>query len=151
MRMTMKIEYYRTALRKAWLPLVGRKRLSGFEYKLCDEWFSNGIPIETLLKAIGDCAYRFRQRGGTLYSIGVIRGDLEAALHERARMHAGASIPVIPSVERDWRSDMKDHCEEMAELSSSPETALMWKELASHLPNLSKEEARKRSLEIPLH
>ena len=43
---------YRAAISKAWLPLVGRDRLTSSEYSLIAGWFKDGLEAALILKAI---------------------------------------------------------------------------------------------------
>jgi hypothetical protein len=135
---------YRSAIRSEWLPIVGRKRLTSFEYTLTEEWWKAGIPIGHMLRAIRDCK---RRATGTLYSIGVIRADLERIARDQAKLQVG-NQQINKSQKTDWRADYLEALEDVASSCTDPELAATWRELIASLPGLDQSEADRRWKEI---
>ena len=139
----MLLKEYRSKIREVWLPIVGRLKLTSFEYELIGRWHGEGIPVYTVLTAIRDCA----ARGSTLHSIGVIRSDLARLGRQKARSGVGAHV----ETDNQWREKYAEDLEECASMAADPEVAAMYRELAGQLLKLTKSEANERFKEISKH
>ena|SRR5689334_2608438 len=103
------LKSYRRAISDAWLPIVGRRRLTSSEYAFTQQLFEKSIAVETVLKAIQMCAERARSNGNTIYSLGVIKSDLETIMKETSRMSVGAGRQADENAWREqWRRDLTD-------------------------------------------
>lgn len=103
------LRFFRSVIRDAWLPIVGRRKLNSRDYEIISEFFETGYPIDAVLKAIKRCAERARHNGYTLYSLGVIRSDLEAVMRDKSKTQVGASKPADENAWRErWRRDLLD-------------------------------------------
>lgn len=140
------LKEYRRIIWREWQPIVGRKKLSSFEYPLIEGWFRAGVQVQHVLWAIRDCHARAEQKGRTLYSLGVIAPDLERVQRQSHRMRVGDSAPK-PGVD-SWRTQYIQAFEDIADLHTNPECAAMYRELARAISGLSQEEADKRYREI---
>jgi hypothetical protein len=141
---------YRAAIRDAWSQIVGRRRFSSHEYLLTEEWFEAKIPVRWVLRAID----QVRSRKATVYSLGVIKADLEGIQREQARLCVGG-----PGRERrdsdpqSWngggRQALGEGLEEMAARESiDPECRVMIMELIRDLEGLNHDQAWARFGEI---
>ena len=134
---------YRAAIRLAWLPVVGRKQLRSHEYDMCQEWFDAQVPVGIVLRAIYQCARRAKAKGKTIYSLGVIRADIEALQRSSAQTHVGSQASAA-----DWRADWDENLAGLAEGANNPELAAMCNELRRDLPTLNRAQADARWMEI---
>src|SRR5262245_17453085 len=134
---------YRKAIREAWLPIVGRKKLSSHEYLLTASWHLENIPLSCVLQAI---EVTHKNSTKPLYSLGVVRSALRHILRERARMHVGAPQDAEKG---DWRKKWAEGLEDIASCEPDPERGAMWRELRDSLPGLTEEETEKRWKELP--
>ncbi len=64
------INEYRIAIRKIWLPAMGRKKLKTFEYLKIEELYKNKIPLKDVLNGIKQCLKEGKKSGRTIYSLG---------------------------------------------------------------------------------
>jgi hypothetical protein len=134
------LKLYRKLIRDAWLPVVGRRKLTSYEYEYTQELFESSIEIETVLKAIKKCADRAKWSGTPIFSIGVIKGDLEAVMQEKSRTHVGATTPVDENAWREqWRRDLTD----LISLVEEPFLGA-YKSLLADIDSLSREDAQSR-------
>jgi hypothetical protein len=136
---------YRAAIRKAWLPIVGRKKLSSAEYELTQEWFAALIPPNIVLKAIQQVAKRAKSTGTTIYSLGVIRSDLEQLRRELARSMVGGHVDQESA---DWREQWAEDLGILADEATNPEEAAIYGELLADLPKITLTQAKARWVEI---
>ena len=130
---------YRTAIRLAWLPVVGRKRLKSREYDLCKQWYEESVPLSLILKAIKCVA----GRGVAVRSLGVITSDLQHLKREHAKAQVGAHTPST-----DWKATYDECLAELAEGANNPEFAAIANELRRDLPTLDEAQAAARWMEI---
>ena len=137
------LKEFRKIIRKEWVPLVGRRDLTSYEYTLTKEWFDASTSISTVLRAIRDCAARASQKGTTVYSLGVISGDLARIQRESRTARLGAH-----QTKGDWRAGWRDDLEQLALETSDPERAAAYRELITSLPSLPREEAEKQFKEL---
>ena len=84
----MDLKEYRTEIRKAWLPLVGRQQLTSSEFEEVKKWHQKGVALAIVLAAIR----AVRERNTLVYSIGVIKADMEKIKRERSRMEVGKPV-----------------------------------------------------------
>jgi len=134
--MTESLKNYRSAIASAWLPLTGRKRLTSNEYALVAEWFDESIPVGVILRAIAAVA----ERGRTVYSLGVIRADLELLRREQGRLQAGAHKEEIMRDDwrEQWEKDLKALAKEYSELTGDCFIFI------EKLPTMTEDQARAR-------
>jgi len=125
-----KLDVYRALIRAEWLPLCGRKKLSSFEYLLTEEWHRDQVPIAWIVQAIKQVKARRR----TVYSLGVIRGDLAAIQKEKAAARIAATEDA-----QDWRGRWDEQLEVLASHTTNPECASMARELKRDIPNIAGE------------
>jgi hypothetical protein len=105
---TAALKSYRRAISDAWLPIVGRRRLTATEYGYVKELFASRIEVETVLRAIRRCAARALGANYTIYSLGVIKSDLGVIMKENSRMRVGAGQPNPDAWREQWRRDLTD-------------------------------------------
>jgi hypothetical protein len=143
------LQDYRTAIRHAWLPVVGRKQFGSYEYELARRWFEENIPLGLVLKAIQLVVDRAKKKNTTIYSLGVISADLQRLLRERAEIQAGAH----PAAEEKegWRERWSDDLYRIADETDNPEFAAMCRELARDLGGLSEDQVEQRWAGIRKH
>jgi hypothetical protein len=133
------LKQFRSAIAQAWLPLVGRKRLTSSEYALVKEWFAESIPVNVILRAILEVA----KRGTVVYSLGVIKADLEAIRRTQGRMQAGAHTEATTENWRvKWLRDLEALVEEYPELTQ------VGFYLIQDLPEMTEAQAKARWQEI---
>ncbi len=132
------IEGYRAAIRRAWLPVVGRKKLTSHEWKLISEWYSESLPLNLILQAITNCAGRARSLHIALHSLGVIRADLENLKAQRAKSQVGAQQL------RDWLARYKEDLTDLVALADDETERAAYQALLNDLPRLTEVEANKR-------
>ena len=137
--MNQSLKQYRSAIRAAWLPVVGRGHLKSAEYDFVVELFNSQTPIETVLRAVQNCAERAQSTGAVLYSLGVIRADIKALKQQAAKTQVGAHIEGDGWREK-WADDIGDLIIEIEDDKKA--TALAALRLA--LPDLTKEQAIER-------
>jgi len=139
------IKDYRAAIRSLWLPIVARKKLNGAEMRFVQALWDAKEPIDLVLQAIRQVDQRRRQRNLAVYSLGIIRADLEALKIKRARMDVGGRSASRSKLStEEWREEYGESLEELAEAVNHPERAAMYRELKRDLPKLSFEEATER-------
>jgi hypothetical protein len=139
---------YRSAIKDAWLPVVGRNRLTSAEYALISEWLDGEVALSLILRAIRQCAERARAKGITLVSLGVIRADLVALQRKQAATRVGAHDAKKHAQWRDtWASDMPLLIEEY-EFTGNKDAIAMLKRLQADLPTLAEDQARARLREF---
>ena len=136
---------YRKAIRDAWLKAMNRGSLKTAEYAHIKHWFENGYDVAIVLRAISRCVERSASSGRSIWTIGVIQADINALLKVNMRTLVGKHSE---SDGDDWRESWREELLELAEGSSNPEIAAMYKELKAELVGLSREEAQKRFNEI---
>ena len=145
---------FRRIIWQEWKAIVGRKKLSSFEYPLIEQWFKEGVQVRHILWAIRDCHERAKRKGRTLTSLGVIAPDLARVRRQDSRMKVGDRGRVTGDrdapgrVQDEWRAGYIEAFEEIAELHANPECAAMFRELAKAVPSLSQEEADRQYREI---
>jgi hypothetical protein len=144
---------YRRAIIGEWSGIAARKRLTSHEYDLTREWFESWIPVEHVIRAMRRCAERAKRSGGALYSLGVIKADMETVRHDAARARVGQQRPADPSDPNDgaWRAKWEEALAELSESHSqfsSPEQGAMYRQLLRQLPQLSEDEVTRRWKEI---
>lgn len=136
------LKRYNELIREAWLPLVGRKKLTSHESRLIKQWLGDDIPVEAVLKAIDQCARRARSNRTPLYSLGIVRGDLAGVLKQRAQMAIGEKAETT-----GWRERMTADLEELKSLD--PDRAGIYEELQRALPGIATErEAQARWMQL---
>ena len=134
------LKHYRKAIRDAWLPVVGRRKLTSPEYEFTEQLFKTSIEIETVVKAIQRCADRARRNGAAIYSLGVIKGDLEAVMKDKTGIHVGAAKSGDDNAWREtWRRDLTDVIEEVDEPFRSA-----YQSLLADIGSISREDAQAR-------
>jgi hypothetical protein len=102
------LKSYRKEVGDAWLPLVGRRRLTSHEYKFIQQLFESSIQPDLVLKAIKRCFDRARRAGNTLYSLGVIKNDLETIMAQKSQANVGAGRHDPNAWRGQWRRDLED-------------------------------------------
>lgn len=136
---------YRAAIRDRWLKIVGRKKLKSHEYRQVEEWFEANLSLSVILTAIQDCAKRAREKNTTLFSLGVIKADIERVQRQIARMSAGAHVPKPSDAWRDtWRESLTD----IIDLLGAAPEAEPYKQLLADLDSITLMEAERRFKEI---
>lgn len=139
---------YRNAIKEAWLPVVGRKRLSSAEYALISEWLDGEMALDLILRAIRQCAGRARAKGITLVSLGVIRADIVTLQRQQAGTRVGAHDTKKQAQWRDtWARDLPLLIEEH-EFAGNKDAVEMLKRLQADLPTLAEDQARARLREF---
>ena len=134
------LKSYRSIIRDAWLPLVGRRKLTSPEYVYTEQLFNSSIEIDTVLWAIRRCAARALGANYTIYSLGVIKADIEVVMKEKSRMAIGAHKPDAADAWRiQWRRDVEDLISLVDEPFCSAYQALL-----ADLDSLSLDEAKER-------
>jgi hypothetical protein len=128
-------------VRSAWLPVVGRGRITSHEYSLIKIWHEDRVPLDLILKAIR----RVEERGATIYSLGVIRADLVQLRRDRAKMEVGKHGG---NEALDWRQQWEEDLNAIAALDTNPERRAMFSELVRDLIKLDLSEAQARYSEI---
>jgi hypothetical protein len=137
------LKQYRKQIGDAWLPVVRRRRLSSSEYVLTERWFDFEIPINIVLRAIRNCSERARRNGYPIFSLGVIKADIEALQSEQARMMVGAQSE--SKLNGDWRKSWEFDLWEMRELTTDSDVRVEIEQLIGDLPSLKDErQARER-------
>ena len=134
------LKAYRSAIRQVWLPLTGRKKLTSYEHKLIGEWFSQQIPVSLILRAIEIVKSR-----GAVFSLGVIRADLENLRRERAASQIGTR-PVETST--SWRTKWDETLAELILDTKDESLRAKYEAFRADLPGLTYEQAQKRIVEI---
>ncbi|HKV41778.1 MAG TPA: hypothetical protein VJX67_21420 [Blastocatellia bacterium] len=140
------LKEYRKIIWREWQPIVGRKKLSSFEYPLIEAWYRAGVQLQHVLWAIRDCLARAEQKGTTLRSLGVIAPDLQRVRRQSARMRIGEVCYSSDSWREKWSQDLSELAGEIE--SEDLEKAAMYRELAGRLRRLSLEETKKLFAEI---
>jgi hypothetical protein len=135
---------YRAAIRKAWLPIVGRQQLSSTEYELTQEWFTARVDLNLILRAIHLVKDRSRRGGITIYSLGVIRADLE----QLGRTQAQANVGQHSDRGDSWREVWAEDLQLIIEAASNPEEAAICRELHRDLHKITLDQAKARWREI---
>jgi hypothetical protein len=131
------LKQYRNAIRAAWLPLVNRARLTSHEYAMTEQWFKESTPVNLILRAIA----QVKERGAVVWSLGVIKSDLEALRRDQGRLQAGSHQENRPENWRDFfRADMA--IQEL--LDDFPELGERIKQFLTDLPDLTEAEAKAR-------
>jgi hypothetical protein len=125
---------YRKAIAAAWLPLVGRDRLSSYEYDLIADWYTAGVEASTVLRAIRQVA----ERGATVYSLGVIRADLVKLQKELSHAQVGARK------EADWKTRWREDLPLIIEGEPNERRAALFQRLLDDLSNLTYDQAKAR-------
>jgi hypothetical protein len=129
---------YRKAIRAEWRQLVGRGRFSSCEYDLTDEWYKAGIPVSWVLRAID----QVRSRKVTVYSLGVIKADLEGIKREQARLRIGEGKRVC------WLDSWRESFQYLAD-NGPEECAEIARAALEDLPKMTNEDqAAARFLEL---
>lgn len=140
------INEYRKAIRDAWLPVVGRKKLSSHEYVYTAELYAARWPVQWVLEAIKRVVGRRR----AVHSLGVIKADLEAIKRERKALAVGVEHTRESRDKADrangiWdREAFSEFLEEVALGTNDPECAAMARELMGQLAGLTHEQALAR-------
>ncbi|MGA9768753.1 MAG: hypothetical protein WBV94_06925 [Blastocatellia bacterium] len=129
------LKQYRAAIAAAWLPVVGRDRLTSYEFDLVAGWFTDGLEAALILRAIRQVA----GRGTTVYSLGVIRADLVSLQREQARAHVGAH-----KKEPDWKTRWRADLEILIEGETNERRAAHYQQLLEDLPTLAYDQAKAR-------
>ena len=142
------LKEYRRIIWQEWQPIVGRKKLSSFEYPLIEGWFRAGVQVQHVLWAIRDCFERAETKGRTLRSLGVIVPDLARVQRQSSRMRVGDTDHTAS----EWRSKWERDLIELADALTTDdcEKAAMYRELAGKLPSLTLDEAKKLYAEIAI-
>lgn len=135
------LKLYRREIGDAWLPHVGRRRLTPHEYKLVEGWFNEGIPLHLILRAINDAAERARSSSNTIYSLGVIRADLVKQQRQWASVSVGLHSQQ-PAV--DWRARYREDLEDIIEMEIDQSKIEPLRALLNDLLSLSKPDAESR-------
>lgn len=138
------LKLFRKAISDAWLPRVGRRRLSSAEYVLTEEWFNSHTSIDLIIRAIHICADRAQRNGSTIYSLGVIKADLETLKRQQSRSHVGAHL-----TSTDWQQQWEFDLREIRETISDPASQALYDQLIDDLPNLTELQARERFRKLP--
>jgi hypothetical protein len=135
------LKQYRAAIRLAWLKLVKRKQFKRYEFDLTAEWHSKGVPLVAVLKAID----AIKTAGKRVYSLGVLKADIAQIEREQAAIQVGS---INESNKEEWRTTWAEDLETLADETSDPERAAMYRELRKEIPNLTKDEALRRWKQI---
>jgi hypothetical protein len=129
------LKAYRRAISKAWLSIVGRERLTSYEYDLIADWYTTGLEAALVLRAIKLVA----ERGTVVYSLGVIRADLVKLQREHARTQVGAHTK-----EPDWKTRWREDLEILIEGESNERRAALFQQLLDDLSGLAYDQAKAR-------
>jgi hypothetical protein len=129
------LKQYRKAISDVWLPLVGRDRLTSYEYDLTAEWFAEGVEAALVVRAIRQVA----GRETTVYSLGVIRADLVKLQRDQGRMQVGGHTKVP-----DWKTRWLEDLPIIIEGESNERRAALFQQLLNELPNLAYDQAKAR-------
>ena len=82
-----------------------------------------------------------------LFSLGVVRPDLQALKTSRARMHIGGTTNSASKPNDNWRVEWTENLGELAEVAKDLRDARIeaaYRQLILDLPKLSLDQARKR-------
>jgi hypothetical protein len=135
---------FRSAIKEAWLPVVGRTSLTSSEYELIDEWLKGGVALNLILRAIRQCAKRAQEKGITIVSLGVIRADLAQFQSKQAAVQVGAHREKKTEQWREsWLRDFPELIEEY-EFMGKIDAVELLKRLQADLPTLTENQARAR-------
>lgn len=146
----LSLSEYRALIRDDWAPLVGRRRFSSFEYPLTEGWYKANIPVAWVLEAIK----RVKERGRTVYSLGVIQTDLTAVQRERQRARLGEEPKRASNeMESKWtgggRQAFIEALQEIAGREGTPADCLaLINRLIADAPSLNRDQAYARFGEI---
>jgi hypothetical protein len=130
------LKQYRKTISEAWLPLVGRDRLTSYEYDLTGDWFTIGIEVSLVLRAIRQVA----GRGTTVFSLGVIRADLVKLQKEQSYTKVGAHKKNEPDWKVRWREDLPL----IIEAEANERRAALFQLLLDDLSGLTYDQAKAR-------
>jgi hypothetical protein len=139
---------YRTVIREFWLPIVGRKKLTSFEYTLTEAWFNDGTPASWVIRAVEDVR---KNATKTLYSIGVIRASLEKIARTQAKLRVGEYRPKPAADNENWREELAEDLDLFAwdaDKRDDEETSASLRKLKEELPDLTRRQATDRWQEI---
>lgn len=139
------LKTYRAEIRAAWLPLTGKKRLSGNDDRWIAARFEAGVPIALILRAIEEV------KSHAVYALGYITGRVERLKREAEKVAVGASEDIRQKAEGgadDQHEEWRLLIEEMHETERNPERAAIIKELLGVLDQLGLEEIQRRIKEI---
>jgi len=64
------LKKYREEIRKMWLPVMGRKKLKGYEYTIISDFYNEKIPLKSVLIGLKRCLKEAKKRGKVVYSMG---------------------------------------------------------------------------------
>lgn len=135
------LDKYRAEIRKVWLLVVRRSKLTSHEQKLIKQWHSE-TPLAVVLQAIADVSERARSKNLPLYSLGVIRADLERLKIQQAKSQVGAQQV------RDWLARYTEDLTDLVSLTDNPDERDAYKALLNELPSLTEADTHKRWQEI---
>jgi len=131
------LKLYRKQIGDAWLPIVGRRKLSPTEYKYTQELFDSSIEVDLVLRAIRRCVARARGTSYTIYSLGVIKRDLETIMRDKSKANVGGSSPDA------WRAQWQRDLEDLIGMVDEPFRSA-YQGLLGELNSLSREQAQSR-------
>lgn len=138
------IDQYRKTIRGAWSPLVGRQKFTSFEYALTAEWYGAHIPVQWITDAISLVA----RRNVTVYSLGVIKPDLERIKAQRQRLAQAVKSTKPPDAGQQQKAEFSEYLITLADSVTDPECGAMIKELFGDLAGLTLDQAYARFGEI---